>query len=112
MSVSGFRCFIELSRAVLQNTANLSSALVVFNGMMAMAARDRPSGFSCRKRLSLQTHTQSVSMLEHIAAQHQAKCELELLHVMMCNCTPRIRAFISVTVQLPNEQSHNSWSTL
>ena len=68
----------------LQNSANLSSALMLFNVLMVMTASDRPSAaesdFLCRHT---HIHTQTVSMQEQIATQHQAKKELELLHVYL-----------------------------
>ena len=61
----------------LQNSANLSSALMLFNVLMDIAA-----GIDLQQQKATffaDTHTQAISMLEQIATQHQANYELELL---------------------------------
>ena len=55
----------------LQNKAKLSSALMLFNVLMLIAAGDRHS--AAETTFFADTHTQAVSMPEQIATQHQAK---------------------------------------
>ena len=63
-----------------------------------------------RKRLPLETHIFKLSVCW---SRLRPNTKLRMnSNRCMCTCTPRIRAFISVTAQLSNDQYHNSWNTL
>ena len=101
----------------LQNSANVSSVLVIFNVLMIMTARDKPSAaesdFICRHaHARTHTHTYTLKLTLCWSRLRPNTNPKKSSNCCMCTCTPRIRAFVSVTVQLSNDQSHNAWSTL
>ena len=129
VSVSGLRCFIKYRAGKrrcrgstgaftrlcaasvvtsFQNSANVSSAVMVFNVLMVMAVIAWPSAaesdFLCR-------HTHS-SCYQYAGADCDPTPSQKNSNCCICTCTPRIRAFISMTVEVSNYQFRNSWSTL